>query len=169
MCLEAPAPKLLLLICNPLRAGGKGIRGISGLTVTTTIISSGCWDKRCACSYGAVQHGRWTDRQNVHTHNTCTHRSYQNAAQPHRCRRTVAHPKHMQADMDARTAHNCRYPQLHSQPRSSAPLCTSLNSYVRPLHALGCSINTINLCQLQGTDCRGSDTLPATSSRSLTN
>lgn len=82
MCLEAPAPKLLLLICNPLRAGGKGIRGISGLTVTTTIISSGCWDKRCACSYGAVQRGRWTDRQNVHTHNTCTHRSYQNAAQP---------------------------------------------------------------------------------------
>lgn len=40
--LEAPAPKLLLLICNPLRAGGKGIRGINGLTVTTTIISSGC-------------------------------------------------------------------------------------------------------------------------------
>lgn len=27
VCLEAPAPKLLLLICNPLRAGGKGIRG----------------------------------------------------------------------------------------------------------------------------------------------
>lgn len=42
MCLEAPAPKLLLLICNPPRAGGKGIRGINGLTVTTTIISSGC-------------------------------------------------------------------------------------------------------------------------------
>lgn len=42
MSLEAPAPKLLLLICNPLRAGGKGIRGINGLTVTTTIISSGC-------------------------------------------------------------------------------------------------------------------------------
>lgn len=42
VCLEAPAPKLLLLICNPLRAGGKGIRGINGLTVTTTIISSGC-------------------------------------------------------------------------------------------------------------------------------
>lgn len=42
VCSEAPAPKLLLLICNPLRAGGKGIRGISGLIVTTTIISSGC-------------------------------------------------------------------------------------------------------------------------------
>lgn len=27
VCLEAPAPKLLLLICNPLRAGGKGIWG----------------------------------------------------------------------------------------------------------------------------------------------
>lgn len=72
MCLEAPAPKLLLLICNPLRAGGKGIRGISGLTVTTTIISSGCWDEQCAFSHGAVHHGTRTDTW-TRAPTECTH------------------------------------------------------------------------------------------------
>lgn len=70
VCLEAPAPKLLLLICNPPRAGGKGIRGINGLTVTTTIISSGCLGQ----ALNTHARGCPPRRTDTHKHaDTCPH------------------------------------------------------------------------------------------------
>lgn len=70
VCLEAPAPKLLLLICNPPRAGGKGIRGINGLTVTTTIISSGCLGQ----ALNTHARGCPPRRTDMHKHtDTCPH------------------------------------------------------------------------------------------------
>lgn len=113
--LEAPAPKLLLLICNPPRAGGKGIRGINGLTVTTTIISSGCLGQAVHTRTGlfADKHGppRPCDRTDSSAHaerrgameqspcsgsghrhtppHTCVHA--QTPARPHLRSRTAPH------------------------------------------------------------------------------
>lgn len=88
VCSEAPAPKLLLLICNPLRAGGKGIRGISGLIVTTTIISSGGLGQAARTHAPTGLHTDTDTRTptptHTHTH-TCahTHKHPCNTAQDH--------------------------------------------------------------------------------------
>lgn len=145
VCLEAPAPKLLLLICNPLRAGGKGIRGINGLTVTTTIISSGCLGQavhtRTGLSALAQTHTSTQTRAHtpLHTHQRlCTRRHTSTHGTEH---------KHTGTDTGSRTcvhaetctplrAHPHGYagwhtPPLHARAHAHKP-CTKKRT---PMHA----------------------------------
>lgn len=246
VCSEAPAPKLLLLICNPLRAGGKGIRGISGLIVTTTIISSGCLGQAARTHAPTGLHTDTDTRTptptHTHTH-VCTHTqtSLQYSTGPSGLEKTPkiiqarvqwqqtqarrgmhspvqtqtrtpprvqglthgpAHPsaawhRHTQPEYGHTHTHKCtqlrvctalclcahtvalhmwslhtcahrnaqishtqihRHTQIHTY--AHAHTCTQANARTHNSTSSPSSINTINLCQPQGTDRHRSDTRP---------
>lgn len=230
MCSEAPAPKLLLLICNPLRAGGKGIRGISGLIVTTTIISSGCPGQAARTHAPTGLHTDTDTRTPTPTHtHVCAQKHPWNTAQNHqgwrrppkiiqarvqwkqtraragthsgvqtqtrtppRVQGLTHGPAHPSTARHRHTQH--KYGHTHTHKCTQLRVCTALHLCARTValhtcahrnaqishtqiqkhtqmhtHAHTCthnstsspsSINTINLCQPQGTDRHGSDTRP---------
>jgi len=137
VCWEAPAPKLLLLICNPLRAGGKGIRGINGLAVTTTIISSGCLGQAVRTRTGlCTPHGH---TPTAHT-NTSAHAGTQTPVEQSTSTQVWAQARtpacaHADRNLPTPTRAPTRKCRLAHGPLARAHVCTNTH---RPLAHASC-------------------------------